>query len=41
MLDSGYILKGVLIDFADILDGCMGEERGKVKDVSKVIDLSP
>ena len=24
MLDSGYILKGVLIDFADILDGRMG-----------------
>lgn len=27
MLDSGYILKGVLIDFADILDGYMGGRK--------------
>lgn len=35
VLDSGYILKGVLLDFADNLDGYMGgggwrgDEEGK------------
>lgn len=44
VLDSGYILKGVLLDFADNLDGCMGGGGGggkrRVKDDAKIFGLS-
>lgn len=43
VLDSGYILKGVLLDFADNLDGYMGGRGGgkrRVKDDAKIFGLS-